>query len=202
MDITGALGADLAVLTDALRYPTADPMATVTDTVLLLAADARAAVPSFLGLTMSIAGHETGTTVDRVVLQFTLLDGHVDPRDIGTSLRLPRPIAGVGTDRPGITVVLYAATPGAFVDMAADLSFLTGHEFAVADLDQHRGLAHEADITGVLQAEGAIHEAIGVLIDRGHTPEQASTELDTLADAAHTDRATAAAGILTALPRR
>lgn len=195
MEITAALAADLDLLNDALHDPSVEPMVTVTDTIRLLAADARAAVSSFLGLTVTVA---EGGGANRVALRFTLLDDHVDPRDIGTSLKLPRSI-GAATDRPDISVVLYAGTPGAFVDMAADLSFLTGHQFDAATLDQHHGLASEADITGVLHTKTEIHEAIGVLIARGRTSEQASAELDALADAAGTDRAIEADRILVAL---
>lgn len=202
MEITVALAADLAILTDALHDPAANIAPDVADTVLLLALDARLAVRSFLGLTVTVtsAALEDGAA-DRVALRFTLLDHHVDPREIQTSLRLPRATDEAAPDRPSIAVVLYAATPGAFVDMAADLSFLTGRGFDAGDLDQHRGLAGESDITGVLHAETVIHEAIGVFIARGRTHEQARAELDTLADAAHTDRITEAADILTALTR-
>lgn len=202
MEITATQAADLTPLTAALHDPAADPATDIADTVLVLAADARLAVRSFLGLTVTvtIAGH-AGGAADPVVLRLTLLDEDLDPSDIATSLRLPGPTDGAGPGPPGIAVVLYAATPGAFVDMAADLSFLTGREFAAADLDQHRGLAAEADITGVLQVETAVHEAIGVLIARGRTREQAYAELDGLADAAHTHRAAEASRILTALTR-
>lgn len=186
MEIAATLAADLALLTAALYDPAADLTTDVTDTVLVLAADARLAVRSFVGLTVTItiAGH-AGGAADRVALRLTLLDEYVDPRDIETSLRLPRPTDGARPDQPSIAVVLYAAMPGAFVDMAADLCFLTGHGFAAADLDQHRGLARKADTTGLLQARTEIHEAIGLLIARGRTREQAYAELDTLADAAH-----------------
>lgn len=200
MDVTAILAADLALLTAALDDPSGDGRTDVANTVQVLAADARLAVRSFVGLTVTvtIAG-PTRDAADRVALRFTLLDDHVDPRDIETSLRLPQLIDGA--DRPGIQTVLYATTPGAFVDMAADIAFLTGREFTTVDLDQHRGLAGESDITGLLQDRTAVDEAIGVLIGRGRTREQASAELDTLADTAHTDRATEGARILTALTR-
>lgn len=200
MKFTATLAADLALLTAALYDPAADPITDVADTVLGLVAAARLAVRSLVGLTITFARHSGGAP-DQVLLRFTLLDDHVDPRDIETSLRLPGPTDGAGSDRPTIEAVLYAATPGAFVDLAADLSFLTGREFDAADIDQHRGLAGEGDISGVLQAETAIHEAVGVLIARGRTREQAYAELDTLAVAAHTHRGAEALRILAALPR-
>lgn len=196
MEMTAALSADLALLSAALDDPAADFVPDVAGTVRRLAADARLAVPSFVGLTVTVTVTVPAPgdgAADRVALRFTVLDDHVEPGDIRTSLRLPRPTGGAGTDRPGIAVILYAAPPGAFVDMAADVSFMTGRTFDAGDLDQHQRMAAEADITGALSTESTINEAIGVLIDRGHTPEQAYAELDALADAAHTDRITEAA---------
>lgn len=201
MDVTAVLAADLAVLTAALYDPDAVVVAPdLAATVLLLAADARLAVPPFLGLTVTVtvAGHEDGAA-ERVALRFTVLDHPTDPDDIGTSLRLPGAAAQSGLGAPSIEVVLYAATPGAFVDMAADLSFLAGPELGEAELDRHRSLAHESDITGVVQTQATTDEAIGVLIAGGRTREQASTELDSLAGAARTSRTTEAARIMATL---
>lgn len=200
MEITAGVAADLTLLADALRDPTTNVAPDLADTVLVLAANARAAVSSLLGLTVTAtrAAHETGAE-DRVVLRFTLLDEHVEPADVASSLRLPRPTAGAAPDQPSIAVVLHAATPGAFVDLAADLAFMTGRGLATGDLDQHLGSAWDPDVTGILHAEPTISGAVGVLIDRGRTHEQAHAELDTLADAAHTDRVTEATRILTSL---
>ncbi len=200
MEISAAVATDLALLEDTEYDLGTDPEPGVVDTVLGLAADARAAVPSFLGLTVTLTGYG-GKPVDRVMLRFTLLEDHADPRHIGTSLRLPPPADDPGHPRPGVAVVLYAGTPGAFVDMAADHSYATGRGSAAADLDQHRGLALQADITSALGAETRTHEAIGVLIDRGRTYEEADAEIDTLADTAHTGRTIAAATILATLTR-
>ncbi len=202
MEFTATLAAELALLSAALDDPAAGVPPDVARTVRTLAADARMAVASFVGLTVivTIRAFEDGAA-DRVVLRFTLLDVHIEPGDVRTSLRLPRPTGGTRTGRPSIAVILYAATPGAFVDMDADLAFIAGRECDAGDLDQHRGEASEADITGVLSAESTIGEAIGVLIGRGRTPEQAYVELDALAEAAHTDRTTEAAGILIVLTR-
>lgn len=200
MDVMAALAADLALLADGLHDPVTSLAPDVAGTVLVLAADARAAMRSLLGLTVTATRAAYGDGVpDQVLLRFTLLDEHVDPRDVESSLRLPRPIDGAGPDQPSVAVVLHAATPGAFFDLGADLAFMTGRPLAAADLDQHRGSALEPDITGVLHAEQTTSEAIGVLIGRGCSPEQAHAEVDSLADAAHTDQAFEAARILAAL---
>ncbi|XAS75701.1 hypothetical protein V3G39_13710 [Dermatophilaceae bacterium Sec6.4] len=106
------------------------------------------AVASFLGLTITITEHSRALA-DHVVLRLTLLDA---PGDVETSLLLSGP-TDTTDDQPGIEVVLYAGTPGAFIDLSADLAFLTGREFDSADLDQHQGLAGEPDITGLIHAE-------------------------------------------------
>lgn len=198
MELTAALATDLELLTAALYDPAMDARADIAGTVLGFATNTRLAVASFVGLTITITAR-TGAVADQVVLRLTLLDDHADPDDVATSLVLPGPSEGADPDVPGIQVVLYASTPGAFVDLAADLAFLTGSEFDPAGLDQHQGLAGEPDITGAIQDESVISEAIGVLIDRGHTRDQAYTELGNLADAAHTDRITEATALLTTL---
>ncbi len=73
-------------------------------------------------------------------------------------------------------IVLYAANPGAFVDLAADLAVLTGtalHEFLLdRHLDGAFGPARPTDPGRVLDAS-VVDQAMGVLLDRGWTPEQA-----------------------------
>ncbi len=200
MEIPAALAADLALLNAALYDPDADPTADVADTVAGLASNARLAVGSFIGLTVTVT-EPANRAPDHVALRFTLLDTHTGPGDIATTLRLPGLTDETRPDRPSIAVVLYATTPGAFVDMAADLCFLTGNDLDTADLDNHHQLAREPDTTTALQAQTVISEAIGVLIAGGRTREQAYTELDTLADAAHTHRGVEASRILTTLTR-
>lgn len=201
MEITPTLAAELSLLSAVLDTSDADLAPDIARTIGQLMADVRLAVPSFVGLTISVVGDaELGPGdlppewATRVVLRFTLLDVHVDPADIGTSLRIAESTSGSG--RPRIEVILYAATAGAFVDMAADHSFLTGRRFDLGDLDQHRDMAGRADIIGVLSAESTIREATGVLIGRGRTPEEAYAELDALAALAGTDRITEATEIL------
>lgn len=196
MQITALLAADLRLLSAALYDPSA-PTTDVAQTILAFGTNVRAAVRSFAGLTVDIVAQ--AGRVERVLLRFTLLEEHVDSSDIKTSLRLPGPTDGPDPDQLSVQVVLYAVTPGAFVDMAADLAFLTGRELGATDLDQHLGLARAPDITGVVHADTAVHEAVGVLIDRGRTREEAFAELDAIAEAARTDRVTEATGILAAL---
>ncbi|XAS74888.1 hypothetical protein V3G39_09400 [Dermatophilaceae bacterium Sec6.4] len=197
MELSASLAADLGLLTAALYDPATGITTEIAQTVLGFATNARLAVASFLGLSITIT-KRTDAVADQVLLHLTLLDDHAGPGDVKTSLVLPGAPDAV-REQPHIRIVLYGATPGAFVDLAADLAFLTGSALDGADLDHHHGLAGEPDITGILQDQAVISEAIGVLIAGGRTREQASTELDTLAGAAHTDRVTEATAILTAL---
>ncbi len=80
------------------------------------------------------------------------------------------------------SIVFYASTPGALVDLAADLDWLLGEPESLAldgDLPPPRG---ELGITG-LHELSVIGQACGVLITRGRSPEAARAELD---DAANT----------------
>ena len=95
--------------------------------------------------------------------------------------------------------MLYAGRSGAFVDLAADLAWLTGRELTDFVLDQQLQLPAQPDGTLALLTASLIDQAIGVLIGRGYTPDQARRELDTDAARAATDRADAAARILAAL---
>lgn len=192
MTFPAALAADLALLTDALGDAAADPAPDLAETVRQLAADARAAVTSYLGLSVVITAHEPA-------FRFTMLDDGVDSGDVFTSLKLPLPQSAAGPVGARIAVILYAAKPGAFVDLAADLAFLTGHALSTIDLDQHLSVVADPDAPGALRAASMISEAIGVLIARGRTPEQARRDLDTHATDAGTDRHAAAELLLAGL---
>ena len=94
------------------------------------------------------------------------------------------PLDALGVTGPGGTVVFYAARPGAFVDLAADTSFaysLDGH----VRLDEH--LPSPDHPTGPPGVSGhtelsTINQAIGALLDRGHTTTEARGVLQRLAD--------------------
>ncbi len=190
MTITAALAADLALLTAALDDdPDARPPPAFAETVRQLAGDARAAVASYLGLSVVVAAHEPA-------FHFTLLDDGVDAADVLMSLKLPLPAPAPAPGGASIAVILYAAKPGAFVDLAADLGYLTGQALSTIDLDQHLSLAADPDTIGAVRAASTISEAIGVLIARGRTPEQARRDLDTRATDAHSDRHAAAEMLL------
>jgi hypothetical protein len=187
LDISAQLAADLAVLSQALDN---DDLET---TVREFAAAAKLAVSSYLGLTVTVtagahvvtinvaeragAEHETATSL---LISLT----HITPTDADCAL------------------VLYAATPGAFVDLAADLAYALQVGSDVLVLDAH--LTPSFDDSGIdaLADLSHINQAIGILIDQGHTPASASTELHRLALRAETTVRVAAHQLIHAATRR
>jgi hypothetical protein len=156
-----------------------------------LGVDAQAAVPTYLGLNV---------TVDRSDPPFTFTTFEEGAADgARTSLRLTLPGVGDGWASPSVALTLYARTPGTFVDLAADLAWLTGRPPSDFALDQHLNLPAGSDAGTSLRAASVINQAIGVLIGRGYTPRQAHSRLDTQADGAGTDRYTTAQFILDTL---
>jgi len=184
VEIIAALAADLAILTQALDDPDSD----VAESVLRLARAVGSAVPSFLGLTVTV--HDSDPP-----LTFTTLEGQVEPGDVRTSLMM-----ALSHDGAGARVIVYAGTPGAFVDLAADLSWLARRTLAGCELDQHLVLPAVARPATNLRAVSAVNQAIGALIGAGLTPEEARRELDVRAAAADEDRHAVAVTILAALP--
>ncbi len=187
MKIVAALAADLVILTAALDEPGAD----VLHSLHQLGLNIRAAVPTYLGLSVTVDDGDPPFTFT------TLEDGAAD--DVRTSLRLTLPGVGDGRASPAVAFILYARTPGTFVDLTADLAWLTGRPVSDFVLDQHLSVPAGSDTGTVLRAASVINQAIGVLIGRGYTPGQAHRELDTQAESAGTDRHSAAQFILDTL---
>ena len=185
MKITAAMAAALAVLTEALDEPGTD----IAHSLHRLTLDAAAAVTSYLGLSVVVSQSDPSFTVT------ALAEGAL-AGDIRTSLHLSLPGPSDPPNSPAVAIILYAGLPGAFVDLAADLAWLTTRSLSDFILDQHLALAAASLPEAQLRAASAINQALGVLIGRGHTPQQAHWELDTQAAHAGTDRQTAAYHIL------
>ncbi|HTQ19369.1 hypothetical protein [Mycobacterium sp.] len=187
MKIRAALAADLGILTAALDESDADMLQNLHQ----LGVNAQAALSTYLGLSVTVDGGDdppfTFTTLD---------DGAAD--DVRASLRLTLPGVGAGRAAPMVALLLYAGTPGAFVDLAADLAWLTGRPLDDFALDQHLSVPGKPDTGTYLGTASVINQAIGVLIGRGCTPGQAHRELDIQADGG-ADRHTAAQFILETL---
>ncbi|WP_167104615.1 ANTAR domain-containing protein [Mycobacterium sp. DL592] len=155
-----------------------------------MAAVAQAAVSSYLGLTLSRSDP---------LFAFTCLAVGAATEDIATSLRMTLPDAH-GSLAPSHTeLILYSGLPGAFVDLAADLAWLTARPPSDFAFDQNLRIPADSRIGTPLTAASVINQAIGILIGRGHTPEQADRRLENQASLAGTDLYGAAHLIVTAL---
>ena len=129
--ITAAMAAALAILTEALDEPGTD----IAHSLHRLTLDAAAAIPSYLGLSVVVSHSDPPFTVT------TLADGAV-AGDICTSLHLRLPgIGGRPRTSLAVAIILYARTPGTFVDLAADLAWLTARPLSDFILDQHLTVA-------------------------------------------------------------
>lgn len=189
MNITAALAADLATLTAALD----DPGLVIADTLAQLVADTKLAVRAYVGLTVTITASGRQFTL-------TVLESGIEPGDIVTSLRFSMQSAPRDDSWASVAVlILYAAKPGAFVDLAADLAWLTGRALADFVLDQHRTPPPDTDPPSGLAAASLIDQAIGVLIAYGYTPERAHREIDARAERLGVDRGGSAKRILDGL---
>jgi hypothetical protein len=183
-----ALAAELEILTAALDEPGAD----VAHSLRRLALDAAAAVSTYLGLSILVSSAEPP-------FAFTALAAGVAADDIRTSLRVVVPGEGEGGQLLAVAVILYAGSPGAFVDLAADLAWLTSWPPSHFMLDRHVGLPISPEVGTQLRAASTINQAIGVLIGRGYTPQQANEQLSAQASFARTNRLAAAQLILAEL---
>jgi len=179
------MAAALAILTEALDEPGTD----IAHSLHWLTLDAAVAVTSYLGLSVVVSHSDSPFTVT------ALAEGAL-ASDIRTSLHLSLLGPNGPQNSPAVAIILYAGSPGAFVDLAADLAWLTARSLSEFILDQHLSLATGPPPEGQLRAASAINQALGVLIGRGYTPQQAHWELDTQAAHAGTDRHTAAYHIL------
>ncbi len=190
MTITPGLAAELHLLSQALDLPGTD----LTEILTRLAADSQAAVDSYLGLSVMIASK-------RSAFDLSLLNEGTQAAHIRTSLLVPLSPAVFGetSATTALALILYAATPGAFIDLAADLSWITGRTIADFRLDEHRTLPASYNDPTPLATMSEIDQAIGVLIGRGLTPEAAERDLYARAVTAGVDLLGAASLILASL---
>jgi hypothetical protein len=105
----------------------------------------------------------------------------VQPAQVRSSVQLPLPAVS-----PNTTVTFYAAVPGAFVDLAADLAYALGFRLDELRLDEHLPNSTASGIRGLAEV-ALINRALGVLIDQGIDPDEAVKELSRRAAASRTN---------------
>jgi hypothetical protein len=179
----------LTALTEALDDTEAD----IAHSLQMLTLDAAAAVPSYHGLSVLVPQSDPP-------LNITILADGVVAADIRTSLRFRLPDRDDPRRSWAVVIILYAGSPGAFVDLATDLAWLTARSPDDFVLDEHVAFAADPVHEGHLHAASTINQAIGVLIGRGYTPQRADWQLDTQAANNRTDRLAAAQYILAKIP--
>jgi hypothetical protein len=146
--------------------------------VVALVEDLRTAVSSYQGLRLTLALDSWSITLTA----FADTDGQRP----ATSLRVALTDLGPGFD-PQSRIVFYAGTPGAFVDLSADLDHVhrLGRPDTAYAADGNRGghqpavqldvdLPPESVVSGFsgLDEYATINRAVGMLIDRGHHPDR------------------------------
>lgn len=161
MDIATTLAADLEHLLRALDLPDVDVAQTVHD----LRVKVERAVPSFVGLSLTLLVSGQPVTLTSVT--------HDRPT-AASSLRLPLHLTSAVA--PGSELVLFASTPGAFVDLAADLGYVLRVEEGDIELDRRPTTPSRSGLFGLPEL-AMVNRALGVLIGRGMTPEEAELRL-------------------------
>ena len=182
--------------------------------LVTLVGELRAAVPSYRGLHLTIIENCHP-------ISLTAFLPSQDGDSIKTSLRVGFAALGQGFDGESCAV-FYAATPGAFVDMAADFAYaldtppVTSNDPARSDdssdrqaqhgdrCDGHRPIVLDADLPPPTTMSGmvglddltTVNRAVGILIDQGHHPNQAHAALLSRATAAGVDAHIYAARLL------
>ena len=188
MEIAPELVADLARLSGALEDPDTD-----LETLLRqLGRDLKDAVGSYVGLTITIQT-EGGLT------KVTALEHGRAHQEILSSLLIP--LALLAPAQQGSSVILYGARSGAFVDIAADLSWALGVSPSRFVLDKHCDGDLAAWTHSGLAELSAINQAIGALIERGSPPDEARATLRARAEDSGTEIHTVAAEIVAGLVR-
>jgi hypothetical protein len=158
----------------------------LSDTLVALTTALRSTATSYCGFHLTIVENQWPVTLTA----FT--DGPDVP--VRTSLRLPLGLVSRMVDGES-RVVFFAGNPGAFTDLAADLSHALGgipvdgrsstannKDHHATHVDGHRRVIElDADLPPVSRRSGltglaeltVLNRAIGILVDQGHDIEQA-----------------------------
>ncbi len=177
MNIPASVIADLHLLDEVLDGPS-NTYAALT----ALIAGAAHAVPSYLGLSVGISMASVS------LVEFSTFENASDLEKVGSSLRFSvQGDASFDADEPALMeVILHAAKPGAFVDLAADLTWLTGRSWRDFRIDEDLLVPGGSAGRKSVKSWSTINQALGLLISTGLTLDEADAELD--ARAARTGR--------------
>lgn len=167
MDFHANLLAHLNALTENL-----DDGTDLGAIVSVLVDDLTAAVPSLLGLDITIVIGTTPVTVSTMA----------PPASAEVLASLQLPLATMVGAAPGSVVTYYAAVPGAFTKLAAQTREVFDLDGDVK-VDQHLFPRSQGAVTGLGELN-LVNQAIGILMGRdGHGPKEATNELRRRADA-------------------
>ncbi|MFN8199347.1 MAG: hypothetical protein U0R72_13615 [Nakamurella multipartita] len=183
-----ALRQHLDILTAYLDTPGVDLNA-ILDVLL---DDITEAVPSFLGLELTITVAGFSTTL-------TTLPAHLAP-EARASLMLPLTHLTDGA-APDDSLILFAEHPRSFLDMARVVrTKLNLDDAGLVDRHLPPSVIHDGGTTADdFQDDRMINIGLGVLLDRGFPPEQAAAELARRARRHGGNLAAAAAELLDSL---
>jgi hypothetical protein len=165
VEVPPALIEGLTLLSDALDDPVMDLEAILS----VLTDDLVSAIPDYLGLivTQHIDGHPI------IVSTLDSASSGQARSSLMLSLLPPAPGASAGS------VAFFSGSAGVFIELADDARWifnLTGPPVLDGHLTMGRSASEVAGIHG-LTAHTNINQAIGVLIEEGHTPDGARDEL-------------------------
>jgi len=171
VDLPPRLGSHLRDLVESIGA--ADT--SLSESVGALEKHLRASVASYQGLRLTLVLGDWPVTLTSFAAA-----GRGSPV---TSLRVALPALGPGFD-PDSRIVFYAGRPGALVDLAADLSYLHSRRRPADSPDAppvvlDDDLPPESVVSGLsgLAEYATTHRAMGVLLGRGHSPDQAQATL-------------------------
>jgi hypothetical protein len=205
VDLPAAVLAHVQNLTASIGQDDRD----LSDTLAALATALRSTATSYCGFQLTVVGNQWPVTLT------AFDDGHDAP--IGTSLRIPLGLVSRMVDGES-RVVFFAGTPGAFTDLAADLSHalggipVNGRSSTANNADDHgtrvdghrKVIDLDIDLLPASRTSGltglaeltVLNRALGMLIQQGHDIEQAHHLLRREAAAAGVEPHISAARIL------
>jgi hypothetical protein len=162
VDISSALASDLQSLTGGSGQT--DLTALLTQVV----ADVRRAVRSYVGMTLTIVDNGRSFAL-------TVMNEGTGPQDVVSSAALS--LTAVDGAEPGSEIVFYAGSAGGLVDFAADLSYALHVPLTAIEVDGHRPPATtDGGLSGLTELMH-LNQAVGILIEKGFTVDEAHAEL-------------------------